>query len=138
LPRLDGVLYELNGRHDIGCDGGFTAPTTAAPYQTSTVGCSRSTLTADTTVTLNIEPGVILFSRTGQSWLNVNRGNKINAAGTATRPIIFTSRDNVQGLNTDASQGQWGGVVLSGRAPITDCSEGSLATACERGTEGAT
>ncbi|HBQ91672.1 MAG TPA: hypothetical protein DD795_01515, partial [Erythrobacter sp.] len=65
-----------------------------------------------------IEPGVILFS-SGSGWLNVNRGNTINANGTAARPIIFTSRDNVQGLNTANSSGQWGGVVLSGRAPVT-------------------
>ena len=139
LPFTQGVLYELNGRHDVGCDGGFTVPTAAAPHQTSTVGCSQSTLTADTNATLDIEPGVILFARTGQSWLNVNRGNKINAVGTATRPIIFTSRDNVLGRNTDTSQGQWGGVVLSGRAPITDCSSGTVAAnTCERRTEGAT
>ena len=138
LPRIDGVLYQLNGRHDVGCDGGFNVPTAANPFTTSTVGCSATTLTEDTDVTLTIDPGVIVFAGSGQSWLNVNRGNKINAVGTRERPIIFTSRDNVLGLNTDNSQGQWGGVVLSGRAPITDCHVGTLATACERRTEGAT
>jgi hypothetical protein len=74
------------------------------------------------------------------SWLVVNRGHQINAAGTADRPIVFTSRDNVLGLATDASQGQWGGVVLLGRAPITDClAPGATpgTVACERQTEGA-
>jgi hypothetical protein len=74
------------------------------------------------------------------SWLLVNRGNRINAVGTATRPIIFTSRDNVLGLNTDNSSGQWGGVVLNGRAQITDCAAPAAApgtVACERQTEGA-
>ncbi|HUD30725.1 MAG TPA: hypothetical protein VMQ93_17805 [Novosphingobium sp.] len=137
LPKLAGVLYQLPGRVDVGCDGGFTAPTTAAPFATSTVGCPSASLTADTNVTLTIEPGVIVFGGTGQSWLAVNRGNKINAVGTATAPIIFTSRDNVLGLNSDSSQGQWGGVVLMGRAPTTDCTTGTVAAGtCERQTEG--
>lgn len=120
LTKVSGLLYQMSGRVDVGTDGGFTASS------------------ADTNVTLNIDPGVILFGGTGQSWLAVNRGNKINAVGTAALPIIFTSRDNVLGLNTETSQGQWGGVVLMGRGRITDCTTGSVAAGtCERQTEGA-
>ena len=136
LRKLPGVLYAMNGRVDVGCDGGFTAPTASASYNSTTSGCG--TLTADTNVTLTIDPGVILFARTGQSWLAVNRGNKINAVGTATQPIVFTSNDNVAGFATDSSIGQWGGVVLMGRGRITDCLVGSVASGtCERNTEGA-
>jgi len=128
----------MNGRVDVGCDGGFTAPTSAAPVTTSTVGCPTASLTADTNVTLTIGAGAILVGAPGASWLAVNRGNKINAVGTATSPIIFTSRDNVTGQVTETSQGQWGGVVLMGRAPTTDCTTGSVASnTCERQTEGA-
>ena len=92
-------------------------------------------------MTLTINPGVVIYANTGVSWLAVNRGNKISAIGTETAPIVFTSRDNVLGLVTDDSQGQWGGVVLLGRAPITDCTVAPAATpgtvACERQTEGA-
>ncbi|WP_159980229.1 MULTISPECIES: hypothetical protein [unclassified Novosphingobium] len=138
LPKIAGLIYQLPGRVDVGCDGGFTAPTSTTAYTTTTVGCPTSTLTADTNVTLTIAPGVIIMGGTGQSWLAVNRGNKINAAGTAEAPIIFTSRDNVLGINNDNSQGQWGGVVLMGRAPVTDCTVGTLASGtCERQTEGA-
>ncbi|MBX3486140.1 hypothetical protein [Phenylobacterium sp.] len=120
LTKVTGLLYQLAGRVDVGADGGFTASA------------------ADTNVVLNIDPGVIIFGGTGQSWLAVNRGNRINAVGTATQPIIFTSRDNVLGLNTDTSQGQWGGVVLMGRGRVTDCTTGSVAAGtCERQTEGA-
>lgn len=137
LRRVPGVLYELNGRVNVGCDGGISAPTAGAPHTSTTVGCTTP-LTADTNVTLTIEPGAILYGGTGQSWLMVNRGNKINAAGSQTQPIIFTSKDNVLGLNDDASQGQWGGVVLAGRGRITDCRFGSVAAdTCERDTEGA-
>lgn len=121
LPKIAGLLYSINGRVDVGTDAGFSSTSTG--------------------VTLTIQPGVILFGNTGTSWLAVNRGNKINAVGTASAPIIFTSRDNVLGLNTETSQGQWGGVVLMGRAPITDCTTGSVASGstastCERQTEG--
>ncbi|TAJ70645.1 MAG: hypothetical protein EPO51_16245 [Phenylobacterium sp.] len=120
LTKVSGLLYQMAGRVDVGTDGGFTASS------------------SDTNVTLTIDPGVILFGGTGQSWLAVNRGNKISAVGTATQPIIFTSRDNVLGLNTETSQGQWGGVVLMGRGRVTDCTTGSVAAGtCERQTEGA-
>jgi hypothetical protein len=56
-------------------------------------------------------------------------------------PIVFTSRDNVLGLNTVNSSGQWGGVVLMGQAPVSDCDTGTPTndkTQCEMGVEGAT
>lgn len=122
LTRIPGLLYSLGGRVDVGLDRG-AAPTSDAP------------------VVLTIQPGVVIFASTGVSWLAVNRGNRINAVGTATAPIVFTSRDNVLGLANDDSQGQWGGVVLLGRAPITDCTVAPAATPgtvnCERQTEGA-
>jgi hypothetical protein len=44
----------------------------------------------------------------------------------------------VTGQVTETSQGQWGGVVLMGRAPVTDCTTGTVASGtCERQTEGA-
>ena len=122
LAKIPGLLYALGGRVDVGTDGG--------PAATA----------ADTNITLTIEPGVIVFGNTGVSWLLINRGNRINAVGTAARPIIFTSRDNILGLNSDSSQGQWGGVVLNGRAQITDCIAPAAApgtVSCERQTEGA-
>ena len=125
LPYIRGLVYRMNGRVDVGEDGG--------PAPDARDGLS------DTDVELTIEPGVIIYA-SGSSFLNVNRGNTIQANGTAERPIVFTSRDNVQGLNTDSSSGQWGGVVLSGRAPVTDCiasgaTPGSVN--CERQVEGA-
>ena len=132
----------MNNRVDVGCDGSFNVPTTVAPLNPSVTGIltanCTATQTADTNVTLTIAPGVILYGKTGQSWLAVNRGNKINAIGTATQPIVFTSIDNVLGLNDDTSQGQWGGVVLLGRGVTTDCNVGSVVSnTCERDTEGA-
>jgi hypothetical protein len=148
LAKIPGLIYSLNGRVDVGCDGGIVAPTAAAPRASSTVSCTAANgftlngagqLTADTNVTLTIDPGVIIAGYTGTAWLAVNRGNKINAVGSATAPIVFTSKDNVLGLNNDTTIGQWGGVVLMGRAKVTDCTTGSVgAGTCERQTEGST
>src|SRR5688572_4245916 len=122
LEKFPGLLYSINGRVDVGLDRG------AAP-------------TADAAVVLTVRPGVVLYGATGTSWLVVNRGNRIQAVGAADSPIVFTSRDNVLGLSNDDSQGQWGGVVLLGRAPTTDCTVAPAATPgtvdCERQTEGA-
>nr|WP_247712250.1 hypothetical protein [Qipengyuania qiaonensis] len=122
LPFVEGLVYRMNGRVDVGTDGG--------PAATAD----------DTNVELTIEPGAIIIA-SGSSFLNVNRGNTIQANGTDTRPIIFTATRNVTGVNlTENTSGEWGGVVLSGRAPITDCSTPGAApgtVACERQVEGA-
>ncbi len=121
LPFIEGLLYRMAGRVDVGSDGG--------PTETG----------ADTDVTLSIDPGVIVYA-SGSAFLYVNRGNQIDAVGTAQRPIIFTSRDNVLGINNQNSSGQWGGIVLGGRAPVTDCIAGGATPGtvdCERQVEGA-
>ena len=125
LARIPGLLYRLPGQASVGTDGG--------PTPDGSDGFN------DTNVELTIDPGVIIYA-SGSSFLNVTRGNSIDANGTAAMPIIFTSRDNIVGFNNENSSGQWGGVVLSGRAPVTDCFE-PLATPgtidCERKVEGA-
>ncbi|MCW2367066.1 hypothetical protein M2341_002513 [Sphingobium sp. B7D2B] len=156
LEKIPGLVYYLNpainnGRVDVGCDGGFSAPSSGSPRESTTVGCRASEiaglglqssvangsgqLIADTNVTLTIQPGVIVMGQ-GAAFLAVNRGNKLVAEGTQTSPIIFTSRDNVLGQETDTSIGHWGGVILMGRAPVTDCNFGTVGVDCERNTEG--
>lgn len=65
--------------------------------------------------TLTIEPGtVIMGDKATKGSLVVTRGAKINAVGTATKPIVFTSA-----LAAGArAAGDWGGVILLGKAPI--------------------
>jgi len=73
---------------------------------------------ADST-TLTIDAGVTLFGASGNDYLVISRGSQINAVGTASMPITFTSLQAVQGMATAA--GQWGGVVLLGNAPSNKC-----------------
>lgn len=125
LTRVPGLLYRLPGQVSVGTDGGPAA--------------DNSDGFDDTDVELTIEPGVIIYA-SGSSFLNVTRGNTIDANGTADMPIIFTSRDNILGLNSANSSGQWGGIVLSGRSPVTDCFEPAAVPGsvdCERQVEGA-
>lgn len=84
--------------------------------------------------TLTIEPGVLVLGDTGivgsTSALLVTRGAKLNAVGTAAEPIVFTSA-NPEGAR---GQGDWGGVVLLGDAPINSGScVGGTGDACTGG-----
>jgi len=81
-------------------------------------------------VTLTIEPGVIIKGVEGTgtlaSALIIARGAKIEACGTAAKPIIFTSElDNIElgqtsGTNlTKTDRELWGGLIVLGEAPIS-------------------
>ncbi|MEM6857419.1 MAG: hypothetical protein AAF559_06075 [Pseudomonadota bacterium] len=123
MPQIDGLVYRIFGQVSVGTDQGFTA----------TAG--------ETNVELSIEPGVILVAA-NRSFFVVQRGNTLLADGTADSPIIWTATDNVRGLLDDDSDGLWGGVVMLGRAPFSDCRTGGANTAanpnpqCEGELEG--
>lgn len=79
--------------------------------------------------TLTIEPGTIVKGENGQgalaSVLLVARDGNIEANGSATEPIVFTSiLDNINvgefesTLDLDVDKGLWGGVLILGNAPI--------------------
>ena len=80
--------------------------------------------------TLTIEAGTVVKGNAGSganaTALIVARGAKINANGTATAPIIFTSiADNITSgqiasPNLDPElNGLWGGLIVLGNAPIS-------------------
>jgi PKD repeat protein len=63
--------------------------------------------------TLTILPGTIIRGdKLTQATLIITRGAKINAAGTAANPIVFTSNEAVGSRN----EGDWGGLVILGLA----------------------
>jgi len=72
--------------------------------------------------TLTIEPGTVVkgsFSGADVAALIITRGSKINAAGSATEPIIFTS------AAPNPQSGDWGGIVLCGKASINTSYNGT-------------
>ncbi|MDR2382815.1 MAG: Ig-like domain-containing protein [Prevotellaceae bacterium] len=65
-------------------------------------------------VTLTIEPGVIIRGdKASKGTLIIERGAKINAEGSAERPIVFTSNQAIG----QRKSGDWGGLILLGKAP---------------------
>ena len=83
-------------------------------------------------VNLVIEPGTIIFGRSGSDYLVVSRGSDIEAVGTAAKPVIMTSFNDVVGDEVGA--GQWGGVIILGNAPSTKCPQDG--TDCSLQVEG--
>ncbi len=63
--------------------------------------------------TLTIEPGATILGDSGSS-LVVSQNGKLNAVGTKEQPIVFTSA-KPEGTR---APGDWGGVVMLGKAPI--------------------
>jgi len=104
LVRVTGLVYSIEGNVYVGTDRGGSSTGSA--------------------VTLTIEPGVIAmgeFNDTSSSTLFVTRGNRIDAVGTATQPIIFTGYANIVNGANDQREAMWGGIVIAGRAPLANC-----------------
>lgn len=84
-------------------------------------------------VTLTIEAGTEIKGRTGSfANLIITRGSKIEALGTGSLPIIFSSDDD----GYDGT-GEWGGLIIHGYAPHNECLTASMgAVACNIDSEG--
>ncbi|KFA94878.1 hypothetical protein [Archangium violaceum] len=85
--------------------------------------------------TLTIEPGTQVVGEEGSA-LIITRNAKLNAVGTAARPIVFTSAKP----EGERAAGDWGGVVLLGKAKInvaggTNTVEGFFATSGDERTK---
>lgn len=72
---------------------------------------------------INIAAGAIIKSDvTDKGALIIERGAKINAIGTATKPIVFTSGKAVGQRNP----GDWGGIVILGKATTNRSTEPTI------------
>ena len=114
LTLVAGNTYTLNGRVQVG-NG-------SADMATANTLANGDTLT---TPTLTIEPGVQVKGLTASDGtfqtaavLQINRGAKIMAVGTADEPIVFSSEDSDM-----VGPGEWGGVIISGFGPHNTCSD---------------
>jgi hypothetical protein len=72
--------------------------------------------------TLTVEAGATLAFATNAQYVAIHRGSQIQAIGTATAPITFTSLSDVNGTlpSFDAVQ-QWGGMLIAGFGIDNDC-----------------
>jgi hypothetical protein len=85
--------------------------------------------------TLTIEPGTIIKGVSGtKAALMIEKGSKILAAGTAEKPIVFTS-DKPKGQR---GYGDWGGLVICGYAPTNKHDGGITGNGVAEGGIGST
>jgi hypothetical protein len=72
---------------------------------------------------LTIQKGtVVLGSQAGTGLLNVRQGGQIFAVGEADDPIVMTS----EFVRDERGTGDWGGLVVNGRAPVNNAEGGAL------------
>jgi len=66
--------------------------------------------------TLTIQPGTVIRgdATIANSSLVITKGSKINAVGTSSNPIVFTSSKDA-GTRTP---GDWGGVIILGKGTL--------------------
>jgi hypothetical protein len=75
--------------------------------------------------TLTIEAGTVIFGdKDTKGALIIEPGAKIIAIGTASRPIVFTSNQPRGSRN----YGDWGGLIIAGKAPVNSTVSGKLPT----------
>jgi hypothetical protein len=99
-------------------------------WETGKIYILEGRITVPDGVTLTIQPGVIIKGREGSdanaTALMVARGGQLEAVGTSTSPIIFTSvadgilPGEIESPNLEPTvSGLWGGLIVLGKAPIS-------------------
>lgn len=78
--------------------------------------------------TLTVNPGTIIKATTGADvYVAIMQGGTIMAEGTATNPIVFTSNSSTP------NAGDWGGLIVLGKAPINSVAGGDATSTSEIG-----
>jgi len=137
-PSIDNAFFDkVNFRGAFGATNwtsgwaNFDPQTTVYPATTVTIPAGNISASATWTknnvyllngwvrvpegLTLTIEAGtVIRGDKTSKAALIIEKGGKLIANGTVTEPIVFTS-NQAAGSRT---YGDWGGVIICGKAPI--------------------
>jgi|TARA_B110000971_G_scaffold27949_1_gene25063 hypothetical protein len=126
------ILQDTNnqdnsGDNTVSVSGMISESTT---WTNNTIYVLNQKVVVSSGVVLTIQAGTIIKGTEGTgslaSALIVAKGGKLNATGTATEPIIFTSiNDNItvgqtSGTNLDeTNSGLWGGLIVLGNAPCS-------------------
>ena len=120
LTLTNDVMYRILNKVDVGVDMG-----------------GDGTKAGGVSGTLTIPAGVVIMGKTSNDYLVVNRGSKLIANGTRSKPIRFTHNTAIEGTVGELERGLWGGIVILGKAPINKCSNDVRGTAaCESVVEG--
>ena len=145
------ALGSASGSTTVTSDLTIPANTTIAIRGPVFIGADNKD-NAGTPVTLTVNEGVRFFGASAggtatatDDYMVVTRGSKIEAIGTATNPVRFTSRAKLNdeetgsSITTASTTAQWGGLVLNGFAPINACADATAtggSADCEKSGEG--
>ena len=90
--------------------------------------------------TLTIQAGTVVkgVSTTAGTALVITKGAKLNAIGTAAAPIVFTSAKSNNDPEDPRAAGDWGGVILLGKARYTALGSGLITNTGVNNIEGIT
>ena len=104
VPGIDKPVVVVSGR--------ITANET---WSNSNYWVLRGAVFVQDGATLTIQAGTRVIGESGSvGTLIVERGGKLMAVGTKEQPIVFTSDQPVG----QRARGDWGGIILNGRAPV--------------------
>lgn len=85
-------------------------------------------LTMTDGTTLTIPAGIVIKANNGAGvYIAIAQGAKIIAEGTSTQPIVLTSNA------TTPNAGDWGGLIILGKAPINSVAGGNATSSSEIG-----
>lgn len=92
--------------------------------------------------TMTVKPGATLAFKSGEAILRIARGAKIQAVGTADKPVTFTSafaydRHDLEGKGPEFSD--WAGIIINGNGLTNHCTNAQReAGTCSQLFEGVT
>ncbi|WP_210514114.1 T9SS type A sorting domain-containing protein [Hymenobacter terricola] len=87
--------------------------TTNTTWTSNNIYLLKNFVFVESGATLTIQPGTIIKGDLAtKGTLTIKQGGRIDARGTATQPIVFTSNQPAG----SRARGDWGGVILLGRA----------------------
>jgi hypothetical protein len=92
--------------------------------------------------TMTVRPGAFLAFKSGDAIIRIARGAKIQAVGTAAKPITFTSAfayDRFDDEGKGPLYADWGGIIINGNGITDQCTDAErAATTCNVPSEGIT
>ena len=147
VTQTDGEVSNFCSLTELG--GGIITGTVDIPFSADPILVSGTVFVGDAagdSATLTVAEGQQFVSASQAGVVDlvvVSRGSQMNAVGSASDPIVFTSmQDFTDDLepNGTSGVGDWGGLAINGNAPLNECTVDASATpgtdGCEQNGEG--